>query len=132
MKPGAERSNDRLAALLRRAFMRDAQHLNLRPEDQKYENEHKQVLAIIDRFFSCHISYRDESPDAIIASESKRLAAAGFDNLQLREWGCLGLPGIDSFDIDQHNGRWRSRQLIVGFSQHEPRLSECADVGLSR
>ena len=90
--------------------MRDVRHTNFKTEDNKHENEHKQVLARIDRFFSCPIFSYVESADAIIASEpNRRLATARLNNLKLRERGYICVRVIKSFDIDQRNGSGGSR-----------------------
>jgi len=66
--------------------MRDVRHTNFKTEDNKHENEHKQVLARIDRFFSCPGFNYVESANTIIAPEPKRrLATARVNNLKLRE-----------------------------------------------
>ena len=91
--------------------------MNLGRKTNKHENEHKRVLARIDRLFSCPIFGYVKSTDAIIAPKPKRrLATARLNNLELRERGYICVRVLEPFDINQRNGSGGEQAAHQGLS----------------
>jgi len=92
------------------------------------------VLADIDLLFSCPFSNRSECTDTDQSDLNAGQFAAGYGSAELRKRGCVRLSVSDAIDVNGWiTGRRFDGRVIfrVWISEHESRLTECADVGVS-